>query len=75
MGKYKTDMVSKNVWEIPVTEKKGMIVPARIYANENLFAGMDDGVFEQITNLSCLPGIQKYALAMPDAHWGLECKH
>ncbi|HIH10402.1 MAG TPA: hypothetical protein HA254_07100 [Candidatus Diapherotrites archaeon] len=70
MPKYKATQVSKNVWEIPVTEKEGMNVPARIYANENLFANMDDGVFEQSTNLACLPGIQKYSLAMPDAHWG-----
>jgi tRNA-splicing ligase RtcB len=31
---------------------------------------MDKGVFEQITNVACLPGIQKYALCMPDGHWG-----
>ena len=70
MPKYKAEQVSKNVWEIPETEKKGMQVPARIYATENLFNQMDEGVFEQITNVACLPGIQKYALAMPDAHWG-----
>ena len=70
MAKYKANKVSKNVWEIPVTEKKGMEVPARIYATDNLFANMDEGVFEQVTNVACLSGIQKYALAMPDAHWG-----
>jgi len=31
---------------------------------------MDQGVFEQVTNVACLPGIQKYALCMPDGHWG-----
>jgi tRNA-splicing ligase RtcB len=35
-----------------------------------LFENMDKGVFEQITNVACLPGIQKYALCMPDGHWG-----
>src|SRR5574341_2354805 len=31
---------------------------------------MDSGVFEQVTNVACLPGIQRYALCMPDGHWG-----
>ncbi|MEM4257340.1 MAG: RtcB family protein [Candidatus Diapherotrites archaeon] len=66
----KINSVGKNTWEIPSTEKKGMLVPARIYATENLLKGMDQGVFEQLTNMACLPGIIKYAIAFPDAHWG-----
>lgn len=31
---------------------------------------MEEGVFEQLTNVATLPGIQKYALALPDSHWG-----
>jgi tRNA-splicing ligase RtcB len=31
---------------------------------------MDDGVFEQVTNVATLPGILKYAFCMPDGHWG-----
>jgi tRNA-splicing ligase RtcB len=31
---------------------------------------MDDKVREQIVNVAGLPGIQKAAYAMPDAHWG-----
>ena len=31
---------------------------------------MDGGVFEQVTNVACLPGIRRYALCMPDGHWG-----
>jgi len=58
------------VWEIPATEKPGMRVPARIYASEALLAGMDQGVFEQVTNVACLPGIVRAALCMPDGHWG-----
>ena len=58
------------VWEIPPSEKPGMVVPARIYASEPLLSAMDRGVFEQVTNVACLPGIQRYALCMPDGHWG-----
>jgi len=62
--------VSDYVWEVPATEKEGMRVPARIYATEKLLREMDAGVFEQITNVACLPGIQKYAYCMPDGHLG-----
>jgi len=58
------------VWEIPPDAKPGMRVPARIYASEALFGGMDRGVFEQVTNVACLPGIVRAALCMPDGHWG-----
>ncbi|MEK6619169.1 MAG: RtcB family protein, partial [Nitrospirota bacterium] len=72
--KLNTDMtvnrITDEVWEIPVSEKEGMQVPARIYATEKILAGMDSGVFDQVTNVACLPGIQRYALCMPDGHWG-----
>ena len=57
-------------WELPVTYKEGMLVPARIIANTELMQAMDAGVFDQLTNLATLPGIQKYAYCMPDGHWG-----
>jgi tRNA-splicing ligase RtcB len=47
-----------------------MRVPARIYGTEKLLREMDDGVFDQVTNVATLPGILKYALCMPDGHWG-----
>lgn len=62
--------VSEVVWEVPTTYKKGMNVPARIYATKKLLDGMDSGVFEQVTNVACLPGIQNHAFCMPDGHWG-----
>ena len=62
--------ISDTVWEIPVTYKEGMRVPARIYATKKLLEKMDEGVFEQITNVATLPGILKYAICMPDGHWG-----
>jgi tRNA-splicing ligase RtcB (3'-phosphate/5'-hydroxy nucleic acid ligase) len=58
------------VWEIAPSEKPGMRVPARIYASETLLAQMDSGVFDQVTNVACLPGIVRAALCMPDGHWG-----
>jgi tRNA-splicing ligase RtcB len=62
--------VTNEVWEIPPSAKDGMLVPARIYATEQILTSMDSGVFEQVTNVACLPGIRRYALCMPDGHWG-----
>lgn len=60
--------ISEVVWEIPTSYKIGMQVPARIYATSKLMQEMDAGVFDQITNVACLPGIQGHALCMPDGH-------
>jgi tRNA-splicing ligase RtcB len=62
--------IRENVWEIPTGAKPGMTVPGRIYASDKLMQDMDDAVFEQLTNVACLPGIVKYAHCMPDAHSG-----
>lgn len=62
--------ISDTIWELPVTFKKGMLVPARIIASEALLGGMEAGVFEQAANVACLPGIIDYSYCMPDGHWG-----
>ena len=62
--------VSDTLWEVPVTAKKGMRVPARIWGTAELIEGMDDAVLEQITNVATLPGILEYAHCMPDGHSG-----
>jgi tRNA-splicing ligase RtcB (3'-phosphate/5'-hydroxy nucleic acid ligase) len=65
-----TKRINDNIWEIPPDQKHGMKVPARIIASETLMKQMDDGVFNQVTNVACLPGIREYAWCMPDGHWG-----
>ncbi|RLE40791.1 RNA-splicing ligase RtcB [Candidatus Woesearchaeota archaeon] len=56
------------LWEI---EKQGeMLVPGWIFADLELIKEMDEKVYEQLSNVACLPGIQKASIAMPDAHWG-----
>ena len=64
------ERVSDTIWELPVSYKDGMRVPARIYASEKLLHDMDDAVFDQTTNVATLPGITSYALCMPDGHFG-----
>ncbi len=72
--KLNTDMtvnrITDEIWEIPISGKPGMLVPARIYATKGILQTMDSGVFDQVTNVACLPGIRRYALCMPDGHWG-----
>jgi tRNA-splicing ligase RtcB len=48
-----------------------MNVPVRVYADEELLRHIvEDKALEQAVNVAWLPGIVRYALAMPDAHWG-----
>jgi len=54
-----------------VIEPRGrMRVPGVIYASEALVSEMDHKVYEQVTNVAMLPGIEGASYAMPDAHWG-----
>lgn len=69
----KSDLKKINdcVWEIPKAFRGDMKVPARIFASEKLLEEIfRDRSLEQLINAAALPGIQKYALAMPDAHEG-----
>jgi tRNA-splicing ligase RtcB len=60
--------VDATTWRV---EPQGrMLVPAIIYADEDLIRDMDDKVYEQATNVATLPGIVRASYAMPDAHWG-----
>lgn len=68
--KYPVTKIRDGVWEIPPSVKIGMRVPARLYSSDKLLASLDDGVFEQVTNVAMLPGIVGHALCMPDGHWG-----
>ncbi|MBI4454284.1 MAG: RtcB family protein [Acidobacteria bacterium] len=64
------ERISDTIWELPVSYKEGMRVPARIYGTEKLIKEMDETVYDQITNVATLPGITQYALCMPDGHFG-----
>jgi len=68
MEKALLQRTSGSEWRIEPQGK--MRVPAIIFASEELIRDMDTKVYEQIVNVASLPGIQKAAYAMPDAHWG-----
>lgn len=62
--------IRKNVWELPSSYKKAMRVPGRFYLEEEAFQNLEDGAIEQIANVASLPGIQKFAIGLPDIHFG-----
>ena len=63
--------ITPYLWEIPKIYWDKMNVPARIYADEKLLEKVfEDRSTGQLMNVATLPGIQKYALAMPDIHEG-----
>jgi tRNA-splicing ligase RtcB (3'-phosphate/5'-hydroxy nucleic acid ligase) len=60
--------ISGVTWELPVSYKDGMKVPGRVIANDEIMKSMEEGLFNQLSNVANLPGIQKYAICMPDGH-------
>lgn len=69
----KNDLVkiSEYIWEIPKNFREDMKVSARVFASENMLEELaKDRSLWQLVNLTTLPGVYKYALAMPDIHEG-----
>src|SRR5712691_7190284 len=63
--------VDETLWEIPVSTRPDMRVPARVFADRTLLDQIEqDSSLEQLVNVATLPGIVDAALAMPDAHQG-----
>ncbi|MFW9989431.1 MAG: RtcB family protein [Candidatus Odinarchaeota archaeon] len=73
--------IADNIYEIPpktlmartkgIIEKFEMRVPVKIYANEYILEKIRlDRTIDQICNVACLPGIEKHAIALSDAHQG-----
>lgn len=61
--------INDQTWEIP--RQGEMKVPAVIYASEKLLESVKrDLTLKQARNVACLPGIQRKAYVMPDAHQG-----
>ncbi len=63
--------IDKYLYEVPPSYREDMRVPARFYADPELLEGaLGDKSLEQLVNTATMPGIVKYALAMPDIHQG-----
>ncbi len=69
--KQDLERVNEFVWQIPQSFRGDMRVPARLYADESLVEdALQDLSVEQLINTATLPGVVKYAIAMPDIHQG-----
>ncbi|KZX10954.1 RtcB family protein [Methanobrevibacter curvatus] len=62
--------IHKDVWELPSSYKKEMLVPARLYLDDEGIKDLEDGAIEQVSNVACLPGIQSHSIGLPDMHFG-----
>src|SRR2546426_5396322 len=63
--------MDETLWEIPVSTRPDMRVPARVFADRTLLDQIEqDSSLEQLVNVATLPGILDAALAMPDIHQG-----
>ena len=68
--KLELKKINDFTWEIPTSYKQGMKVPARIIASKELIDDMDSAVFDQISNVSSLPGVINHSMCMADGHSG-----
>ncbi len=63
--------INEYLYEIPQSFRTDMRVPARLYMTEAMFQDIEaDLSLLQLVNVASLPGIQKYAIVMPDIHQG-----
>ncbi len=68
---YNLNKISDVVWEIPKGTKEFMNTSARIFAGAGMLNQIKrDRSLDQLINVTSLPGIQNYALVMPDCHEG-----
>src|ERR1700749_3169428 len=63
--------VDDELWELPIGSVPGMRVPARVFADAELLAAIEqDRSLQQLANVGTLPGVVDASLAMPDIHQG-----
>ncbi len=71
LNKQNFTKINDYLWELPKDYRQDMRVPVRAFVTEKMLEeSFKDRSLEQLINVSTLPGIQKYALAMPDMHEG-----
>ena len=62
--------VKDNVYEIPGSFNKQMRASGRFYIADEYIDELEEGAIEQIVNVACLPGVQRYSIGLPDIHFG-----
>lgn len=62
--------VRDNVYEVPGSVNKKMRASGRLYLDDESFEALEEGAIDQIVNIACLPGVHRYAIGLPDIHFG-----
>jgi tRNA-splicing ligase RtcB (3'-phosphate/5'-hydroxy nucleic acid ligase) len=71
INKHDLERIGENIWQVPQNFRDDMQAPARLYADEELLDdALQDESVSQLVNTATLPGVVKYAIAMPDIHQG-----
>ncbi len=71
VAKHDFKQLDDHLFEVPAEFRADMRVPARFYSDAELLKGIiTDNSLQQLINTATLPGVVKYALAMPDIHQG-----
>jgi tRNA-splicing ligase RtcB len=68
MYKEQLKKIKECEYELPKTGR--MLVPCRLFVSKLLLEKVEENAIQQIVNVSMLPGIVKYAIALPDMHSG-----
>ncbi|MFH1063782.1 MAG: RtcB family protein [Candidatus Woesearchaeota archaeon] len=68
--KDKLQKINDYEWLLPKTVREGMLVNAKVFANQAILDVMEDECLKQLTNVAMLPGVVEPVCAMPDAHIG-----
>ena len=62
--------VGEYTYKIPGSYNKKMRASGKLYLDDESFENLEDSALEQIANIAQLPGIQRYAIGLPDIHFG-----
>ena len=68
--KDKLQKINDYEWLLPKSAREGMLVDAKVFANQAILDAMEDEAVTQLTNVAMLPGVVAPVCAMPDAHIG-----
>ena len=70
-GNHRVRKINDLEFQIEKDVSKGMRVPVKVYANDDLISKMViDRTIDQAVNVSTLPGVTKHVVVLPDGHEG-----
>lgn len=64
------EKIDTGIYEISANFRHYMNKPARFYMTKKVLQQAEVGAIQQTINITTLPGLVKYSIALPDMHWG-----